>query len=397
MATQIKALIQFRGGPITVAEYMSEVLTNPTAGYYSRQEAFGERGDFITSPEVSQIFGEMVGIWCITVWQQLGMPEQLRLIELGPGRGTLMADLLRGTQFLKPFQGALQVHLVEVSESMRARQRRALGCEDAVSESRHVSAFGPEVQWHRSHEEVPQDCPAIVVANEFFDALPVHQFQKTDRGWSEVLVDIANDEGLLHLRNVLAPGPTPASRLLLPPRLDSLHQGASADGEEVTQLEICPQGIATAEALAKRIASRSGAVLAVDYGQDGPYPASLQAIRQHKAADPLSQPGLSDLSAWVDFSSLRQGVDAARVPVSCHGPVMQGYFLQSLGIEARLEALERQADEAQATSLREGVQKLVEPGSTRQGGMGESYKAWAMLAGCKDVPAGFLHSAGPFE
>ncbi|KAL3144498.1 hypothetical protein ABBQ32_004236 [Trebouxia sp. C0010 RCD-2024] len=311
MAKHIKSIIRFRGGPISLAEYMSEVLTNPQAGYYINRDVFGTQGDFITSPEISQLFGEMIGIWCLTVWQQLGSPSKMRLVELGPGRGTLMADLLRGAAPFKPFMSGLDIHLVEVSKFLRLQQWEKLQCQGAqkiTAGSTEIQQWGTsmpsavQVHWHRSLDEVPDDLPTIYIAHEFLDALPVHQFQKTERGWCERLVDIASDDSPLHFRLVLAPGPTPASELLVDRRLDALpfDQKAVMKG-----LEVSPQAMATAGQLGRRVSASAGAALLIDYGRNRPYPASLQAIRQHKFCGLLEQPGRADLSAHVDFSAIR--------------------------------------------------------------------------------------------
>eukprot|EP00887_Chlorella_sp_A99_P005187 scaffold1.g5187.t1 len=411
MARHLKALIRFRGGPITLAEYMSEVLTNPTAGYYTQRDVFGAAGDFVTSPEISQMFGEMVGIWCVAAWQQMGAPPALRLVELGPGRGTLMADLLRGTSAFPAFSAALSVGLVEVSPVLRAAQWAALRCAGAppaegAATPAGVSAFGgARVAWHRSLEEVDESLPTIYIAHEFMDALPVHQFQKTERGWCERLVDIASPDSPLHLRLVLSPGATPAARVLLPRRLQQLPLKQRA---ALKELEICPQGMATAQALARRVGAHGGAALVVDYGQDGPYGASLQAsdayararaprapraIRQHEFVGLLERPGSADLSARVDFGALRRAAAATGAPVACYGPIPQAHFLLSLGIEARLQQLSAGATPAQAAALREGLHRLVGGGAgaarPQDEGMGHSYKAFAIAPADAEPPFPF--------
>ncbi|KAK9807683.1 hypothetical protein WJX72_005978 [[Myrmecia] bisecta] len=401
MARHIKALIRFRGGPITLAEYMSEVLTNPTAGYYMHRDVFGGQGDFTTSPEVSQLFGEMVGIWCLTVWQQLGQPRKLRLVELGPGRGTLMADLLRGTAVFQQFAKAVHVDLVEVSTAMRDLQWGTLRCEERLlgdvgpsllGQDPHPTAVsaisGAQVRWHHSLDEVPSDAPAIYLAHEFFDALPVHQFQRTERGWCERLVDLASPDSPLHLRLVLSPGPTPASQLLVERRLSSLPAGT----ESRSQLEVSPQGMATAAELSQRVAQHGGAALIVDYGQEGPYAASLQAIRSHKFVSLLEQPGKADLSARVDFGALRSAAEGRGAEVACHGLITQAQFLQSLGIQARLESLLQRASPPEAEMLQQGYMRLVGGKgrtSADEEGMGESYKALAITCRDADIPVAF--------
>ncbi|CAL5220482.1 g2508 [Coccomyxa viridis] len=368
MVKHLRALIQFRGGPITVAEYMSEVLTNPTAGYYTQRNVFGSAGDFITSPEVSQLFGEMVGIWCVWMWQELGRPRQLRLVELGPGRGTLMADLLRSTAAFPDFARSVSVELVEVSDALKERQMSSLGCSTSAAEASadsstfHSSLSGAEVRWHRSLDDVRGESPALYIAHEFFDALPVHHFQRTSRGWRERLVDASQDPtDPLHLRLVLAPNETPASKLLLPPRLAGL---TPADRDSLDLLEVCPQGLGLAGELAKRVTAEGGAALVIDYGHDQPYADSLQAIKDHSFVPVLSQPGLADLSAHVDFSAIKHSVNTAEGSnASCHGPITQAHFLEALGIRERLEGLLQTASQEEGEQLISGYYRLVSSSS----------------------------------
>lgn len=385
---------QFRGGPITLAEYVSEVLTNAAAGYYTRRDVFGVAGDFITSPEISQMFGEMMGIWAVAAWQAAGSPPAARLVELGPGRGTLMADLLRGTAPFAGFTASLSIALVEISPVLRKMQWEALGCvgewsADAVA---GVTPAGVAVTWHRSLEEVPEDGkPIFVIAHEFLDALPVHQFQKTaGGGWGERLVGEAPPGSKQHFQLVLSPGPTPASRALLPLRLQGLPLARRA---ALDALEVCPQGMALAEALARRVAASGGAALLIDYGQDGPYAGSLQAIKGHAQVGLFETPGDADLSAWVDFDALRLAVARSGGSAEVHGPITQERLLHGLGIRERLQTL---LDAAPGDDVAEGLVKgylRLVGGSSQRGstgnkegeeeevdGMGESYKAVCISA-----------------
>ncbi|EFN59277.1 hypothetical protein CHLNCDRAFT_8390, partial [Chlorella variabilis] len=359
LVRHLKALIQFRGGPLSLAEFMSEALTNPQHGYYSQRDVFGATGDFVTSPEICQMMGEMVGIWCVAAWQQLGCPATLHLVELGPGRGTLMADLLRGTAAFQQFSQALRVSMVEVSPHLRGMHGDDPGPDTNSSSSSGsggvsgVSGWsGVPVSWHRSLEEVAAEGgPSLYIAHEFLDALPVHQFQKTERGWCERLVDCASPDSPLHLRMVLSPGPTPAARVLLPRRLRQLPQ---AEASEAAALEVCPQAMALAEGLARRVAQHGGAALIIDYGQDAPYEASLQAIRQHQFVGLLEGPGGADISNRVDYSALRATVEESGAAADCLGPIPQALFLLGLGIEARLEQLLVGATPQQAEALQTG-------------------------------------------
>lgn len=396
----IQAMIKYRSGAITLAEYISEVLTNPKAGYYTQKdEVFGERGDFITSPEISQMFGEMIGIWCVASWQEMNSPKKLRIVELGPGRGTLMADLLRGTASFKDFASALEVHMVEVSDRLKKMQYNALKCvgddsgdgdgTSTTTSSNIRSGWGshPPVYWHRSLDEVStsrpdnDDPPTLYIAHEFIDALPVHQFQKTERGWCERLIDIAPPNSPHHLSFVLSKGPTPAARVLLERRLKGLPTKVV---NALKGIEICPQGMAVVENISKRIGSHGGAALIIDYGQFAPFESSVQAIMDHTFADLFDRPGMSDISAWVDFDALDLAARTAGAGVHTYGPITQGTFLLRLGIEARMHQLMKNATEKQAKDLESGFNKIVgsKDGMIVQDddGMGQTYKVFCIKA-----------------
>ncbi|CAI5494323.1 unnamed protein product [Closterium sp. Naga37s-1] len=530
------------------------VLTSSSAGgYYMQRDVFGREGDFITSPEISQMFGEMVAVWAMMAWQQLaapalppppcpllcpyprpslyrcppnqmvavwammawqqlGAPPRVHLVELGPGRGTLMADLLRvspqlfgsiprchcclpspaprtlalllltcpstpnppisctfhslhfsgsvevrlvevrlvevrlvevrlvevrlvevrlGLHFVTltssipplrsphpllqssakftPFSGAVEVHLVEVSPALRRLQWSALKCRPAEAEEGRADdggaqggraggggaeerkaskaaaaeeAFpgkgvlglsGATVTWHSALEDVPEGVPTIVIAHEFFDALPVHQFQKTERGWCEKLVDVAEPDKEGHpseahsnpshaqkdtsghpsadypFRFVLSPGPTAASTLL--------EERAAA-----VHVEVCPLAVKIALQITERVARDGGAALIVDYGEDRMISDSLQAIRKHEFVSVLDAPGTADLSAYVDFAALRQAVTDSNLPAKAYGPITQSQLLGRLGINFRVETLLRVASEQQAEALRDGYWRLVGDG-----------------------------------
>jgi NADH dehydrogenase [ubiquinone] 1 alpha subcomplex assembly factor 7 len=365
-------VIRFRGGPLPVADFMSEVLTHPTLGYYMTRDVFGTAGDFVTSPEVSQIFGELCAVWGACLWDAMGRPARVQLVELGPGRGTLMADLLRGAAALPGgFAAALEVHLVEVSPALRRMQAAALGCGPAAGAiGAGATASGTRVRWHGALATVPEG-PLILFAHEFFDALPVHQFQRTPRGWCERLVDSGvpeagaaaaasegaeSDSGAAAapaaappLRFVLSRGATPAARLLVPRRLAALpsdqaasqwaleartharmthphlashrsvlHSPSHPDSLVSLSLsppaprpQISPRAMAAWEEVSRRVGEHGGGALAIDYGEEGPIAHSLQAIRQHAFVDLLDAVGSADLSAYVDFGALRLAAQGA--------------------------------------------------------------------------------------
>ncbi|GMH33983.1 hypothetical protein BSKO_01817 [Bryopsis sp. KO-2023] len=392
LVRHLKTRIMMGGGPISVAEYMKEVLTNPQHGFYMNRDVFGTGGDFITSPEISQMFGELVGIWSVCTWQQMGSPAAINIVEMGPGRGTLMADFLRGTQALAPFASALNsVHLVEISPALRKKQWATLKCqgeiEEVVDGKVGVSQInGCKIQWHRSLAHVPKEIPEIIVAHEFMDALPVHQFAKTDQGWCERLVDVAEADDPSHFRFVLSPKATPAFAILGSRRLAWM---SDAEKAACKQMEVGGQMLVAVVDISKRVTETRGAALVIDYGKDGCYESSVQAIRRHKVGDILNNPGCADLSAHVDFTAIRKAVEESRSEAVAHGPVEQGWFLRSLGIDARLEALCRDADGAQVEKLTEGCQRLIEPAGEDAPGMGEIYKVMAITGPGIGAPVAF--------
>lgn len=345
------------GGPMTVADYMSEALSHPRHGYYSNRDPLGRQGDFITAPEISQVFGELIGAWLAERWQALGQPAKVHLVELGPGRGTLMADALRATHSVAGFHAAIALHLVEINTALREMQRAAL-----------VGSMQPH--WHDSLSTVPDDAPLLLVANEFFDALPIRQLQRTERDWRERLVALQEER----LRFVLAPGPSPLAALL-PPALATAEAGAIA--------ELCLPGRALARDIGQRLARRRGAALIIDYGYETPRLGdSLQAVRHHRKVDALAEPGAADLSAHVDFAALADS--ACSAGAVAYGPATQGDFLRALGIELRCDALLRRAEATQAAVLQSGVARLIEPQQ-----MGTLFKALALVDPVSSAPAGF--------
>ncbi|CAI9752680.1 unnamed protein product [Fraxinus pennsylvanica] len=396
LVKHLKNIIKFRGGPITVAEYMEEVLTNPKAGYYINRDVFGADGDFITSPEVSQMFGEMIGVWAMCLWEQMGKPNKVNLVELGPGRGTLLADLLRGATKFKNFTDSLHIHMVECSPTLQKLQYQNLKCmtensSDGNEEKRIKSTIaGAPVSWHASLEQVPTGLPTIIVAHEFFDALPLHQFQKASRGWCEKMVDVTENSSF---RFVLSPQPTPATLYLM-------KRCKWADSEEIAKLdhiEVCPKAMDLTQEISKRIGIDGGGALIIDYGLNGIVSNSLQAIRKHKFVDILDNPGSADLSAYVDFAAIKHSAEEVS-GVSVHGPMTQSQFLGSLGINFRVEALLENCTEEQAESLRTGYWRLVGEGEAPfwEGpdnqtpiGMGTRYLAMAIVNQKQGVPVPF--------
>lgn len=300
-----------RTGPITLAEFMAECLLNPTHGYYTTRTAIGAAGDFITAPEISQMFGELVGLCLAQGWIERGRPAPALLAEPGPGRGTLMADLLRATRIVPGFAAAMAVHLIEASPRLRAAQRAALA--------------GHPAHWHDGLDTLPE-APLFLIANEFLDALPVRQFVRDAGGWRERMVGLDGAGGLA--LGLSPPGPGPAA---LAARLAD-----TAPGEIV---EHCPAAGAVLEAIARRIARHGGAALLIDYGGGPSRGDTFQAVAGHAPVDPLAAPGRADLTAHVDFAALMHpGALPAGIVARL---VAQGAFLEALGIGARTQALAR--------------------------------------------------------
>ncbi len=339
-----------RLGPITLADYMAEALIHPQHGYYMRGDPFGAAGDFVTAPEISQMFGELVGLWCADVWQRLGAPDPVLLVELGPGRGTLMADALRAARTVPRFRRAVRLHLVEVSSVLRRRQADIL---------RAPTTDCPPV-WHDSLAEVPEG-PLLLVANEFFDALPIRQFVRTAAGWRERLVSLGEDGH--SLVPTLGP-PSPQVGILLPAALRAAAPGAVA--------EVSPAAIGLAAEIGRRLVAHGGAALIIDYGDARPPgEPTLQAVRGHARHDVLAEPGTADLTAHVDFAALVHA--ASDAGARAHGPVPQGAFLEALGLQARAATLRRAATPAQKEAIAAAIHRL-----TNAAEMGTLFKVLAL-------------------
>jgi SAM-dependent MidA family methyltransferase len=346
LAEKLAATIR-AGGPITVADYMAACLGDPEYGYYANRPAFGAEGDFITAPEVSQMFGELIGVWCIAAWEAMGAPDRFGLVELGPGRGTLMTDLLRAVHIRPNFRLAAEIHLVETSPLLREAQARALRAVRATPE------------WHDRFSDVPDGTPLILVANEFFDALPVHQYVRTAEGWAERMVGLG-------AAGELAFGLMPIG----PPRgLLAAHRSAPVNAV----WESSPAREALAAEIGERIAAHGGAALIVDYGYKGPALGdTLQAVKDHNFDPPLAHPGEADITAHVDFTALAMaaGPGAKAKPL-----LTQGGFLRALGLAARAERLADGKDAARRAEIAAAVDRLSAPGA-----MGSMFKVLCLAA-----------------
>lgn len=352
------ATIISQEGPISVERYMSLALSHPTLGYYMTRNPLGPSGDFVTAPEISQMFGELVGLWIAEAWRAMGSPANARLVELGPGRGTLMADVLRVARVSPAFLSAIDVHLVETSPVLERVQRQTL-------------AESPcPISWRRDFADVPRG-PLFILANEFFDALPVRHFVKTSFGWSERLIGL-NERGELTFG---------AARQTEPDLSVAAPLGSI--------IEVSAIGQRLMAEIAGRLVEDGGAMLVVDYGYlETSLGETLQAVASHAYVDPLADPGQADLTTHVDFAALARAAKAKGAKVL--GPVTQGHFLRQLGVVQRAEALSRRANEPQRADIAFALERLAGAGDVRAT-MGELFKAMAVTgAGAPDLP-GFFH------
>ncbi len=350
-----------REGPLDLATVLA--LAGGGAGYYAREEVFGAAGDFVTAPEISQVFGELLGLALVDAWQRQGAPAPCVLAELGPGTGALMADLWRAAGVVPGFREAVRLHLVERSARLRQRQQRVL-------------AAAPAPRFHDDVAELPAG-PLFVVANEFLDALPAHQLVRRGDGWRERRVGL-DDAG----RPCWVEAPAPAALA----GEASRRFAAAAEGAVA---EIAPRRRAVVATLADRIRAQGGLALVVDYGGIAHTPVdTLQAVRRHARVDPLADLGAADLTTAVDFAPLIEAGRAAGCAV--FGPVPQATFLRELGIELRAAALARRQRGEAREAIMAGVHRLVDPRT-----MGEAFKVVALAPPEAPPPAGFaLAGAG---
>lgn len=343
-------------GPISVADYMSECLLHPEYGYYTTRNPLGATGDFTTAPEISQMFGELLGLCLVQCWLDQDEPSPFILAELGPGRGTLMADMLRATKAVPGFHEAMQLRLIEASPVLRN------------SQGERLLDYQPE--WLDSVEDLPQ-APLFLVANEFFDALPIRQFLRQGALWQERRIGITADGGP---ENGLTFGlSTPTAQPALDHRLKDTENG--------DLVEICPAAAVLTEALAQRIADHGGAALILDYGDWRSQGDTLQALSGHQATDPLKDPGNADLTAHVDFETLATSAAASGCAHTRITP--QGVFLERLGITDRARALAQNKTDKEVDALITAHRRLTHPEE-----MGTLFKVIGLYPKGAPLPAG---------
>ncbi len=335
-------------GPITIAEYMTECLLHPQFGYYSTRDPFGAEGDFITAPEISQMFGELVGLSLVQTWIDQGRPAPFTLTEAGPGRGTLMADLLRAAARVPGFADAAQITLIEASPTLRAIQKETLRSYN--------------VTWVDTVEDLPEQ-PLFFVANEFFDALPIRQFQREGEQWRERQIGLVGAK--LHFGLGLAQ-PQPA--------LD--HR--KADTKDGDLVEDCAAATPVVDTIGRRIADHGGAGLIIDYGDWRSLGDTLQAVKAHEPQDPLHDPGGADLTAHVDFEALAQAAPCRHTRLT-----PQGVFLERLGITPRAQALAKNLTGDALDQLVKAHRRLTHPDE-----MGQLFKVLGLYPEGQIPPPG---------
>lgn len=349
--TELRRILAARiaaAGPITLADYMADCLLHPQFGYYTTRDPLGAAGDFTTATEISQMFGEMLGLALAQSWLDQGQPARFTLAELGPGRGTLMADVLRATRNVPGFHAAAQVVLVEASPVLRAAQ---------------IQRLAPQPIRHADTTDGLPDQPLFLLANEFFDALPIHQFHHDGRQWREKLVGLRDGQLAFGLSDpILA---TPANP-------------AFADPTPGKVVEQCPAAHGPIQTISTRIAAHGGVALIIDYGNWGTSGDTFQALRNHAFADPLAEPGLADLTAHVDFAAL------ARQSPLAHRFDQQGAVLTRLGIDARATRLAQSLTGPALQSHLAAHRRLTHPDE-----MGSLFKVLALYSPNHPSPPGF--------
>ncbi len=339
-------------GPMRLDRYMALALTHPDHGYYTSQDPLGAGGDFITAPEISQMFGELVGLWMADMWHRMGQPADVIIAEAGPGRGTLMADALRAIRRAAPALAARPVWLIEASPALKKVQETALGDAD--------------IHWTDGSDPLPRTSPMLLVANEFLDALPVRQIIMRDGELREHAVDIV-DNALTMVDAPLAAA--------VPDGLPLLNEG------EI--VEIGPGREDWVEAVAFHIAENGGAALLIDYGHEATAPGdTVQAMKKHAYHPVLEKPGTADLTAHVDFAAVARA--GWRDGTSVFGPIGQRQFLLRLGMEARLAQLLKSADGPTANNLTAGFRRLTDPTH-----MGHLFKVLCLSATANGTPTGY--------
>lgn len=399
---------------------MRMALTHPRYGYYMNKDVFGTKGDFTTSPEISQMFGELLGLWCYSLWLRMDKPCDFQIVEIGPGRGTLMKDMHSSWYKFPEFISSIHLNFVEVSPHLRKLQAQKMGVayptsvedinltggvnitsdtskaikldqvEKNINENDVVtvkSVQGFPISWHNSIDTV-EEGPVIIICQELFDALPIHQYVFQDNKWREKIINIDHSDGPHWFRFELT------GNEIMIPRMISSGISKAKNGDSI---EVSPDAFILSQKIADRIAENGGASLIIDYGEDFPSKDTLRGIKNHKFVDVLSEPGNVDLSAFVDFNLVRTAALSDDIPgrekekiksLKVYGPITQGEFLINLGIEARLAKLIRKSEkDKDIDALISSFLRLIEEDQ-----MGKVYKVMAITNLINDLeyPDGFI-------
>ena len=341
-------------GPITLADYMNECLIHPKHGYYTQKKVFGRKGDFITAPEISNMFGEIMALWLIDRYYALGSPSSFNLVEFGPGRGVLMQDILHTAKIVPEFISAASVHFVEASEQLQAEQKKRV----------------PNATWHKDQTTLPESGASLFIANEFFDALPIHQFIKEKGIWLE--------RRIIAQGNALKFAITQGSAMtnLIPERVQAADNGSIA--------EVCPRALTFTGDIATHINTHGGAAIFIDYGHTRSAAGdTFQAVKAHEYTDPLTDPGMADLTAHVDFEQI--AIAAGEKNTQSYGAIEQGQFLMNMGIGNRaMQLANTKGDEDKAKILLD-LKRLTAPQE-----MGKLFKVMCIQSTTLPDPAGFM-------
>ena len=349
-----------KDGPLSLDEFMGAALGDREFGYYMTRDPFGARGDFITAPEISQVFGELIGLWCAAFWLQIESPATVHLVELGPGRGTLMKDALRAIKSVPEFAKSLEVHLVEMSPVLQKIQSETL------------EECGYDIHWHTHIEDLPEGV-TITLANEFFDALPIRQFIRAQAGWCERLVALNSKD---QFEFSTSPEAMPPEQVGINPEL--------VNSPIDSIVETCQPAQTIIKALSRRLQAYGGAALIIDYGYlKSEVGETLQAVSDHRFADILQNPGEQDLTAHVDFSALAQSAQGEGA--KSYGPIQQGQFLQALGLDIRIAKLTNATTPAQTYDIKTAARRL-----TAEDQMGTLFKVMAITAQTSEAPLPFI-------
>jgi len=357
LESRLKTLIRQRG-PISITDFMIDALSHPHEGYYMNTNPIGQGGDFTTAPEISQIFGEIIGLWLLQSWIDMGSPKSFNLVELGPGRGVLMADILRAARLRPEFISAAHIWLVETSGRLRHEQQKTLRI--------HKDA---KINWADRVEDIPP-APCLMVANEFFDCLPIRQFERQHLGWHERYVGLDHKD---QLSFITMPAPTHVEHPLA-------NNNEAKPGDII---ELCQPALEVTSTLTRFLLEHGGHALIIDYGNySSSFGDSLQAVRDHQYWPVLKMPGKADITAHVDFQRLLD--TALHEGASVYGPQAQGRFLDRLGLSFRIEALCRNKTQEQQDTIRAGAERIA---SSSQ--MGELFKVLCISSPNLTPPAGF--------